>query len=182
MSLVDCRECKNQISTNARKCPQCGAPYPARQVWNGTGFEWRSQAEYMGYPIIHIAFGRTAQNKLRVAKGVIAIGQFAIGLIAIAQFGVGVLFGFGQFILGFTAIAQFALAAYFGLGQFASGYTAIGQIAFGHFVLAQIGFGTHIWSTAIHDPVASRYFNELLARIGIAIGQSNLNNPKPILK
>ena len=136
----------------------------------------------MGYPIVHIAFGRTADNKLRVAKGVIAIGQFAIGLITIAQFGVGFLFGFGQFIVGFTAIAQFAIAAYFGLGQFATGYTAIGQIAFGHFVLAQIGMGTHVWSTKIHDPAALKYFHDLLSQIGISFGQSSLSNTKQVPK
>jgi hypothetical protein len=136
----------------------------------------------MGYPIVHIAIGRTADNKLRVARGIIAIGQFAIGLITIAQFGVGFLFGFGQFIVGFTAIAQFAIAAYFGLGQFATGYTAIGQIAFGHYVLAQMGMGTHVWSSAIHDPAAMEYFHNLFAKIGIAYGHSSQNNPKPVPK
>jgi len=136
----------------------------------------------MGYPLIHIAVGRTADNKIRVAKGVIAIGQFAIGLITIAQFGVGFLFGFGQLMFGFTAVAQVAIAAYFGLGQIATGYTAIGQVAFGHFLLAQAGYGTHIWSTTLHDPIALEYFHNLFAKIGIAFGHSNLNNPKQLPK
>lgn len=175
MPLETCRECKNPVSPNARVCPQCGAPYPARKVWNGTGYEWKSQASYLGIPLVHIAFGRDANNKLRVAKGIIAIGQFAIGLIAIAQFGIGILFGFGQFIIGFTALAQFALAAYFGVGQIATGYTAIGQIAIGYYALAQAGYGVHIWSTNIHEYEALEYFNNLLGRFGIQIGGTGNN-------
>lgn len=169
MSISTCRECKIEISDQANVCPHCGAPYPARHDWNGTGFEWKSQAEYLGYPLVHIAFGRTAENKLRVARGIIAIGQFAIGLITFAQFGIGFLFGFGQFVAGFAVIAQFALSAYFGLGQFAAGYIAIGQMAFGHFVLAQLGYGTHVWASNIHDPAAYEYFKQLLGKVGLSV-------------
>ena len=175
MSLEKCRECKHEVSVNARNCPNCGAPYPAKQEWIGTGFEWKSSVEYMGFPLIHIAFGRTAQNKLRVAKGIIAIGQFAFGLITVAQFGVGLLFGFGQFIVGFAAVAQFAITLYLGLGQFTVGHIAIGQIAFGHFVLAQAGYGQYIWSTNIHDPIAMQYFNETFGRFGLHLGDAWMN-------
>ena len=61
-----------------------------------------------GYPLVHIAFGKDSRGKWRVAKGVIAIGQFALGLITVAQFGVGLLFGFGQFLFGGVVLAQFA--------------------------------------------------------------------------
>jgi hypothetical protein len=126
------------------------------------GFEWRSRAELFGWPLIHIAFGRSKQTeKLLVAKGIIAIGQFAIGIITIAQFGIGILFGFGQFIAGFIAIAQFALGICFGLGQFATGFTAIGQLAFGRYVLAQIGFGDYVWSVKIKDAIAIEHFHNL---------------------
>ena len=108
MALTTCRECRRQVSDQARACPRCGAPQPAKPAWSGTGFEWKSSRTCLGYPLVHIAFGRDSRGKLRLAKGVIAIGQFAVGLITVAQFGVGLLFGFGQFLIGGFILAQFA--------------------------------------------------------------------------
>ena len=31
MALMPCRECSQQVSTEARACPHCGVPDPARQ-------------------------------------------------------------------------------------------------------------------------------------------------------
>lgn len=165
MPLTQCRECKKEISTEARQCPHCGAPFPARTKFGGRGFEWRSKQTFYGYPLIHIAFGRDAQNKMRVAKGVIAIGQFGIGLVTFAQFGIGILFGFGQFILGLTGIAQFAVTGLFGLGQFATGYVAIGQFAFGYYALAQVGYAKYLWSQAVKNQEAMEFFGQLLQNV-----------------
>jgi hypothetical protein len=126
------------------------------------GFEWKSKTEIAGWPLVHVAIGRDRETgKLLVAKGVIAIGQFGIGLITIAQFGIGILFGFGQFVGGFLAVGQLALGIYFGLGQLATGATAIGQFAFGEYVLAQIGYGKHVWSMKATDPTAVEHFTSL---------------------
>jgi hypothetical protein len=35
--MKPCRECRREISEQAFACPQCGAPYPARDSWNGWG-------------------------------------------------------------------------------------------------------------------------------------------------
>lgn len=134
-----------------------------------SGFEWQSQATFHGWPLIHIAFGKDAHGKLRVAKGWIAIGQFAIGLITIAQFGIGILFGFGQFIIGLSAIAQFAFAAFLGIGQFATGYYAIGQIVLAYYGIAQTGFTTYLWSSHRKDPEAKEAFIYLAKQIGLSI-------------
>lgn len=161
MAIVKCRECENEVSTQARSCPQCGAPFPAKPEWRGTGYEWKSEATYLGWPLVHVAWGRDEHGRLRVAKGVIAIGQFAIGAITIAQFGIGLVFGFGQFILGLTAIAQFAAGAYLGVGQFAAGYVAIGQFAFGHFALGLAAAGRYVWTVDQADPQAVEFFRQL---------------------
>ncbi len=109
-----------------------------------------------------MAVGRDARTgRLRVARGIIAVGQFGVGVVTIAQFGVGLLFGLGQFVAGFAAAGQVALGAYFGIGQVATGWTAIGQIAFGTYVLAQVGIGTHVWSPAVKDPAALQHFHRL---------------------
>jgi hypothetical protein len=162
MALVNCRECGHEVSPSALACPQCGALRPGDQQWRGTGVDWQSPQTLLGYPLIHVAFGRDARGRWRVAKGIIAIGQFAVGLITIAQFGIGLLFGFGQFIFGFTALAQIATSCYFGVGQVATGYTAVGQVVLAHYGLAQVGWATHLWSPGYRDPLAVQYFRHLL--------------------
>jgi hypothetical protein len=165
MALIDCPECGASVSDKAAACPKCGYPMkPAadlnrlthRFMW---GYEWKSKAEILGLPLVHIAVGRNKETgKLMMAKGIIAIGQFGIGVITIAQFGIGLLLGFGQFVGGFLAIGHFALGVYFGLGQFATGITAIGQFAFGRYVRAQVGYGRYVWSTQLRDSQAVEYF------------------------
>ena len=141
---------------------------PIRE-WDGTGYEWRSQATFLGVPWVHVTWGRDAQGRRRVAKGVVAIGQFAIGVVTVAQFGVGLLFGFGQFVAGLAAIGQFAAGMLFGLGQFASGEVAAGQLGIGIWVLAQVGFGTHVWSTGRMDAEAVEYFQQLAEQLGLGL-------------
>jgi hypothetical protein len=161
MSLTTCRECRAQVSTEALSCPHCGAPRPAQLSWTGTGLDWKSGRTCFGYPLVHIAVGRDSRGKLRVAKGVIAIGQFAVGLIAVAQFGVGLLFGFGQFMLGLTVVAQLAGGVLVGIGQLATGYVAVGQMVLAYYGLAQLGLGEYLWTAGKFgrkDPEAVQYF------------------------
>ena len=168
MAMITCRECGKDVSTEALACPHCGAPqaglkagwsfFGYKRTW---GYEWKSARTYLGYPLVHIAVGRDERGKLRVAKGVIAIGQFAVGVVTIAQFGVGLLFGFGQFIFGLTALAQFAAAVLLGVGQFASGYVAVGQLVLGYYGLGMTGLAKFLWSTERADPQAMAFFQQL---------------------
>jgi hypothetical protein len=125
------------------------------------GFEYKTKAHIYGWPLVHVAFGRDEGGKFRVAKGIIAVGQFGIGLITFAQLGLGVLFGFGQLMGGLIAIGQVAPAVFFGIGQLTTGHVAIGQLAIGDWVLAQMGIGIHVWSTTTSDPEAVAYFTGL---------------------
>ncbi len=168
MKFINCPECGAPISKKAVVCPHCRKPikqmvetaYQVRPYWRG--FEWKSKIEILGLPLIHIAIGKDKETgKLLVAKGIIAVGQFGIGVITIAQFGIGILLGLGQFVGGILAVGQLALGIYFGLGQFATGITAIGQIALGKYVLAQLGYGEHVWSSKIKNPEAIEYFKNL---------------------
>lgn len=165
MAFPRCSECGAEISEGIYSCPYCGASLPARGRSKAHGFEWKSSKTFYGYPLIHIAVGRDEGGKLRVAKGIVAIGQFAIGLIVFAQFGIGILFGFGQFILGFTAVAQIAISILFGVGQLATGYLAIGQIALGFYGLCQIGFAKHLWTPEIKDAEAIKMFYQLFDKL-----------------
>lgn len=164
--LTRCPDCGGEISTRAPLCPHCGAPtgqaLPARSFFRyDWGYEWKSRTDVFGIPLVHIAVGMK-DGKLRVAKGVIAIGQFGIGLVTIAQFGVGFLFGFGQFLFGTAVIAQFAGGVGFGLGQFATGYIAIGQVVFGIYGLGQAGLAQYLWTAKRQDPEAVAFFRNLL--------------------
>lgn len=162
-----CPKCSAVVPEGATDCPSCGAPIiPGRHISGilarpKVGFEYKSKAEIRGWPLIHVAFGRDEKGRFRIAKGVIAVGQFGIGLITFAQIGLGVLFGFGQMTAGLIAIGQLAPAALFGVGQFTTGHIAIGQFAIGDWVLAQIGFGVHAWTTMSRDPEAVAFFTGL---------------------
>lgn len=107
--MKSCRECKHEVSEQAFTCPSCGAPYPARENWDGWGWEYKSKTLVFGLPLIHISFKYKPNRMPVVAKGIIAIGQFACGIFSISQFGVG-LISVSQFTIAAYAIAQFAVA------------------------------------------------------------------------
>jgi len=163
MPLVQCRVCGGVMSDEAPVCPHCG--HPTGKPYNHQrGFEWRTRAEIMGWPLIHIATGRDPKTgKRRVAKGIIAIGRFGVGLITIAQFGVGLLVGGGQFTVGTVAIGQFAVGLVFALCQFGSAHVVIAQFGLGTYVLAQFGIGKHVWDMLGRAPEAEHFFKSLFS-------------------
>ncbi len=107
--MKPCRECKHEISEQAFACPHCGAPYPAKEKWDGAGFEYKSKTVIAGLPLIHISFKYLPNRRPVPARGIIAIGQFAYGIVTICQFGVGVI-SVSQFTIAGFALAQFAIA------------------------------------------------------------------------
>lgn len=127
--MKKCRECQHEVSEHAYMCPHCGAPRPAQTQWNGWGLEYKSKATLFGLPLVHVSF-KYRPNFLPVpAKGIIAIGQFAVGVVNISQFGIGV-FSLGQFTVSVFALAQFAFA-----------YSLIAQIG----IYIQQGYGQLVW-------------------------------------
>ena len=155
MALTRCRECGNDVSEEALSCPHCGAPYPFRSEWKGRGFEWKSSASVGEIPLCHIAFGRDSRGRRRVARGIVAIGQYAVGVVTVAQFGIGIL-----------TLAQFGVGAFFVIGQFALGYAVLGQIAVGYYALAQIAVAKFGWSMYTRDPEALEFFRSLVSFMG----------------
>lgn len=114
--MKPCRECEHEISEQTIACPQCGAPFPAKEQWDGWGFEYKSKATFWGLPWLHVSFKYSPTKCPVPAKGVVAIGQFACGIFTLSQFGVGV-----------VSISQFTIAGY-ALAQFAVAYSLIAQI------------------------------------------------------
>jgi hypothetical protein len=114
--MKNCRECQHEVSESAMSCPNCGAPFPAKEKWDGWGFEYKSKTTIAGLPLLHTSF-KYKPNRVPVpAKGVIAIGQFACGVFTISQFGIGVI-----------SVSQFTIAGY-ALAQFAFAYSLIAQV------------------------------------------------------
>jgi len=91
-------------------------------------YEYRSKEEINGWPLIHINFGTNPETgRSRVAKGIVAIGNFAVGIVAIGAlaFGVVTLAGIGIGIVSLAGIAIGIVA----LGAIGLGYeVSIGAI------------------------------------------------------
>jgi hypothetical protein len=143
--------------------------YPTGELFE----EFTSHRRLFGLPLLHFTRGKSPETGKRVtARGIIAVGRFAVGIIAlgqvsagilaIGQLSLGLLFGLGQAATGVLAIGQLAIAGLFGLGQFASGYAVIAQFGVGKYVLAQTGMGSHVWDTNGESPVARQFFESLL--------------------
>lgn len=130
--MTPCRECQHEISEQAATCPQCGAPHPARPDWDGWGFEYKSRATLFGLPWIHISFKYRPNRRPVPARGVIAVGQFAVGIFTLSQFGIGV-----------VSVSQFTLAGY-ALAQVAVAYRLIAQMG----IYVQEGYGQMVTSVA----------------------------------
>jgi hypothetical protein len=87
------------------------------------GHEFRSQAEFLGLPLIHITRGiNPVTGRFRVARGITALGDIAVGGLVVG----GV--SFGVFSLGGVSLGLFAIGGLV-FGGFAVGGIAIGAIA-----------------------------------------------------
>lgn len=131
--------------------------------------EFKTYWSLFGYPLLHITYGVCPSFKTRLtARGWLAIGRFAmgglaighvaVGIIGIGQASLGVLLGLGQATGGLVSIGQLSLGVLLGLGQLTTGHIAVGQLAFGEYVLAQLGFGAHVWDTRGVDIQARQFF------------------------
>ena len=49
--MKSCRECRREVSDHAIACPHCGAPYSARDSWDGWGYEYKSRTTVAGWPL-----------------------------------------------------------------------------------------------------------------------------------
>ena len=120
-----------------------------------TYYEFTSHLRVLGMPFVHIAWGRNpVTGKLAVARGFIAIGQFAIGVISV-----------GQLSIGFLSVGQLSLGLWGSLGQAAIGmlavaFHAVGMLTAGGTCVGGPSACTHAWNMERRDPVAVQDFKD----------------------
>ena len=86
--MKPCRECQHTVSEQAISCPQCGAPYPAREKWDGWVF----------------AVGQVSIGQFTIAG--FALAQFAAAWSLIAQIGLYIHEGHGQLVINILKFLQ----------------------------------------------------------------------------
>ncbi len=93
------------------------------------GYEYKSKRTLFGLPLVHINVG----YGLRGAKGVFAVGDYAVGVVAVGGFSVG-LIGIGGLSVGLLGLGGVALGG-LALGGLAVGGIALGACAVGVYAL-----------------------------------------------
>jgi hypothetical protein len=147
MVLQACPECGNQISDKAMMCPKCG--YTKASPWFYCG-EYKSKTQLFGLPLVHIVYGPAfdpTTGRIRIAKGIIAMGGIAVGVLALggAAFGVFALGGLAMGLL--MALGGAAIGTGLSIGGFAIGFIGIGGFAIGYFALGGGAVGIHALSS-----------------------------------
>ncbi len=158
-----CHQCVAQ-DTPRLVCRSCAARGPIAGFGYGYGlgygFEYRSALTIGSWPLVHIASGvDPVTMRLRVAKGIIAIGNVAVGVIAVGGVAGG-LAAFGGLSVGLIlALGGAALGAGLSIGGLAVGSVAIGGAAVGAmYAIGGAAFGPAVIDARRCDELAREFF------------------------
>jgi hypothetical protein len=157
--MVECPECGREVSDRALMCPSCGLAFVGRQVG-----EYRSKTTIAGLPLVHFVIGPPVHpltGRLRIAKGIIAIGPIAVGGLAVGGTAFGII-AIGGLAFGLAALAGVAVGLGVALGGVAIGGIAIGGCAIGYYALGGAVFGVHPMGANAWDEQGIRFFDGIL--------------------
>jgi len=160
MSLVNCPECGKEISDKALMCPSCGLTMGGGLF----GYEYRSQIELFGLPLVHIVLGHNINpltGRPRIAKGIIAVGNVAIGVVAIGGLALGGIC-IGGLSIGLAVFGGAAIGLLLAVGGMAVGLVAVGGGAFGYYALGGGAWGVHALGGNRQDPEAIEFFKRCI--------------------
>jgi hypothetical protein len=97
-------------------------------------YEYKSEASFMGLPLVHIAQGFNPETGQKaIARGIFAVGDIAIGVFSLGGLSAGV-FSLGGVSLGLILAIGGVSIGGAALGGLAIGYFAIGGMAIGQLV------------------------------------------------
>ncbi len=133
------------------------------------GFNYQTQSTLFGLPWVHIATGLDpATGRVRIARGVVAIGGIAQGVVAVGGLAMGGItlggfslgiFSYGGMALGFLALGGVAGGLVGALGGAAVAPIALGGAALGYYAKGAVTAGTHRLDVFIKDPEAAHFFS-----------------------
>ncbi|UCG59668.1 MAG: zinc ribbon domain-containing protein [Phycisphaerales bacterium] len=162
MTLIKCRECNNEISDKAVLCPSCGAA-GASYWWSA---EYRSKRTLWGLPLVHVVLGSAfnpVTGKIRVAKGIIAIGGIAVGVVAVGGVSLGAI-AMGGLTAGLACFGGLALGVILAVGGLAVGFVALGGAAIGYYAIGGGAWGVHALGENARDPQLLEFFKGRFGR------------------
>ena len=117
------------------------------------GYDYKSKTKLFGLPLVHVAHGVDPRTgRVRVARGVVAIGGRARGVFAFGGEAIGVfafggaaigVFALGGFGIGLCTLSGFAIGFILASGGLAVGGIAVGGLAVGYYSLGGLAFGVH---------------------------------------
>jgi hypothetical protein len=153
-----------EVKSDVAAAPRNPGPLP-----RGDFFEWRSKTTVFGWPLVHVSL-RRGGGRIRVARGILALGDVAVGVVAAGGMAFGGLavggLSMGLFALGGLAIA--VLAAFGGGaigggvacgGGAVAGYAAYGGAAFaGRYAMGGAAKAKYVVDGERSDLEAEKFF------------------------